>query len=105
MRMIDFELYFKNDWSNIEIEGVIAIIKNYAYEEGDIYGDENSHVYTSSSSYAMLGYQDLNIAHDDFDENLVIDHVAITTNNALILVCEDENEKRIYIELEPKDFV
>lgn len=103
MREVNFEVNFKRDWSNIEVEGVIAIIKNYAYSEGDVFGDTDSWSYTSSSSYAMMGYQDLNFASDDYGV-LEVDHVAITTNDMLILVCEDDDENRILIELEPSDF-
>ena len=103
MREINFEVEFKRDWSHIEIEGVIAIIKNYSYSEGDIFGDTDSSVYTSSTSYAMLGYQDLNFASDDYG-TLEIDHVAITTNDMLILVCEDEDGNHILFQLEPSDF-
>lgn len=103
MREVNFEVSFKRDWSNIEVEGVIAIIKNFAYNTGDIHGDDESWSYTSSSSYAMMGYQDLNLEHDEYG-SLVIDHVAITTGNNLILVCEDDDENQILIELEPSDF-
>lgn len=103
MRKIDFTVNFKKDWSNIELEGVIAIIKNYSYTEGDIFGDYDSHVYSSSSSYALLGYTGLNISFEDIEAE--IDHVAIDTNNALILVCLDENENEVLIELEAKDFI
>ena len=103
MREVNFEVNFKRDMSNIEIEGVIAIIKNYEHNTGDIWGDSDSWSYTSSSSYAMLGYQDLRLEHDEY-ETLTIDHVAITTGNNLILVCEDEDENRFLFELEPSDF-
>lgn len=103
MREVNFEVEFKREWSNIEIEGVVAIIKNYIYNTGDIWGDSDSYAYTSSSSYAMLGYQDLRFEHDEYC-TLEISHVAITTNNMLIMVCEDENEDRYMFELEPSDF-
>lgn len=103
MREIDFKVEFKSGWSNIEIEGVIAIIKNYVYTTGDIWGDYDSYAYTSSSSYALLGYQDLRFEHDEYC-TLEIDHVAITTNDMLILVCEDEEGNQHMFELEPSDF-
>lgn len=103
MREVNFEVNFKKGWSNIEIEGVMAIIKNYSFNEGDIWGDTDSWTYTSSSSYAMLGYQDLNLASDEYGV-LTIDHIGITENDMLILVCEDEDENRFLFELEPSDF-
>ena len=103
MREVNFEVDFKRDWSNIEIEGVNAIIKNYEESTGDIWGDSDSWSYTSSSSYALLGYQDLRLEHDEYT-TLEIDHVAITTGNNLIPVCDDEDGNRILIELQPSDF-
>ena len=103
MRMVTFEVEFKRNWSNIEIEGVMAIIKNYADETGDIFGDTDSWGYNSESPYAMLWYQDLNLM-DEYHGTLEISHIGITTNDMLILICQDDDENNILFELEPSDF-
>ena|SRR5690554_2941289 len=107
MRKINFELNFKKDMSNIEIEGVIAIVCNYKYQNGDLYGydiDSGDFYYTSSSSYAMLSIDFLTYVDDETDTHLTVSHFAITESDMLIMVCHDDYENYYYFEIEPKDF-
>src|SRR5690554_3851263 len=107
MRKINFELNFKKDMTNIEIEGVIAIVKNYKYNNGDLYGydvDSGDFIYTSSSSYAMLGIDGLTYVDEESDTHLTVSHFGITENNMLIMVCHDDYENYFYYEIEAKDF-
>lgn len=100
MRKVNFEIEFKKDMSNIEIEGVIAIVKNlYDYS---INGDD--FVYTSSSSCAMLSIDGLTYLDDELDTHLTVSHFAISENDMLIMVCHDDDENYYYYEIEPKDF-
>lgn len=107
MRKINFEIEFKKDMSNIEIEGVIAIVKNYKYNNGELYGydiDSGDFIYTSSSSYAMLSVDGLTYLDDELDTHLTVSHFAISENDMLIMVCHDDDENYYYYEIEPKDF-
>lgn len=105
MRKVDFNPDFKQDMSNIEIEGVETIIKNFKYENGEMSGDsEIQFAYTSSSSYATHNIMSPLYFTDDEEIEYTVDHVGITKNDMLILVCEDDDEETHYFEIEPKDF-
>lgn len=105
MRKLDFIPTLKKDMSHIEIEGVEQIFRNVKYRDGLMYGNDLEFFYTSSSSYALIGVDGGVYLYDDEQEvDLEVDHLAITENNLLIVVCDDEDENRVYFEIEPQDF-
>lgn len=103
MRKLDFVPTFKKEMSNIEIEGVEAIVKNYKFETAELMGSEVEFAYTSSSGYATHNIMST-LTYNDEGTLLEINHIGITENNMLILVCSDENENEDFFEIEPKDF-
>lgn len=107
MRKINFELNFKKNMSNIEIAGICAIVENYKYHNGDLYGydiENGDFYYTSSSSYAMLNIDKLTYIDDETDTHLQVSHFAITENDTLIMVCHDDYENYFYYEIEQSEF-
>lgn len=115
MRECNFDLKFKADLSNIEIEGVTAIAVHFiASNNGELFCefiDKDDFIYTSSSQYAMLSINDELIlsvpsyfGNDIEKDELEVSHFAITVNNMLIMVCYDDDENYYYFEIEPSDF-
>ena len=107
MRKLNFVPTFKEEMSNIEIEGVEAIVKKFKYENGDLHGGDVEFAYTSSSGYATHNIMSplYVIGEDEHDEEeYEVNYVGITKNDMLILVCSDANEENHYFEIEPKNF-
>ena len=105
MRKIDFEPTFKKEMSNIEIEGIESIAKRLNYDDCGVIGNDWQFAYTSSGDHAMHNNMgEMRIEDLDSDNILDIGYFAITENDMLIMVCEDMDENRIYIEVEPNDF-
>lgn len=105
MRKLDFQPTFKAEMSNIEIEGVEAIVKNFKYEnDGELHGDDVEFAYTSSSEYATHNIMSPLFVTDEEENEFEVSHASITQNNMLILVCSDEDENQHFFEIEPSDF-
>lgn len=103
MRKVDFVPTFKKEMSNIEIAGAEAIVKNYKFETAELMGNDVEFAYTSSSDYATHNIMS-SLEYNDEGILLEVNHVGITENNMLILVCSDEDENEHLFEIEPKDF-
>lgn len=107
MRYLDFKPNFKLDMSNIEIQGIENILdklgETYDFLEG-MYSDDYGLIYSSTSSYAMLGVNEKIGFGTDEREELLISHFAITENNMLVMVAEDKDENYYYYEIENTDF-
>lgn len=109
--MNDFKKVFKKEWSEYETLGVIQFIEKYFKEHkedfkivaGNFKAWESIDSilglpYTSSSSYAMLDAT-CNVDCRNTD-NLRLDHFALTENNILIAVYQDDNENEFYYRMD-----
>ena len=120
MRLVNFEVDFKKEWSGVEIEGAKDVIKKL---HSDIYLSIDSYMLSgnptpsgyTSAPYAMLGYDGLFLqggigweeSYYGFDW-FKINHIAITTDDKFILVGVDGDkvgvdDTQFLIELEPSD--
>jgi len=105
--MNDFKKVFKKELSNYEIDGIIKHITDYykehkedfiivagSYNRNESLEDVLGLPYISSSSYAMIDAT-CNVDCRNSD-GLRIDHFALTENNILIGVHQDDNENEFY---------
>lgn len=105
MRKIDFPPTFKKEMSNIEIEGVEAIVKNFKYEDGSLTGEDVDFSHDLSGHYNSHNIMSDLSLYDDEGNKYEVNHVGITErDDAVILVCEDREGNEHYFEIEPKDF-
>ena len=95
---------FKEELSNLEIAGIERIISTFDYDVTGLIPDLTLYelAYTSSSRYATYNVTAFySYEHEGYLYH--IDHFAVTTNNMLIMVCEDEDENKHYFEVETSD--
>lgn len=102
MKKIEFDIQFKKNLSDVEVIGIEAIVD--ILQEVHILNANTNGLglaYTSSSSYAMH-----NVCNGGTFKykGYKIHHFAITENDMLIMVCEDEEENYHYYKIENEDF-
>ena len=105
MKQLNDSVKFKKNLSKAEVERVAKGVKRLADVNGEIWGSYHMHEGVKTSSYAMVMYECLYISHEvDYDEvALTVNHVAITTDDAIVFVCNDEDGEQYMIELEADD--
>lgn len=112
MKKLNGAVEFKKELTSAEVEKITENINKFAYANADIWGWHYQPNCIEVSSYAMAMYTHgdktlhMSIEEGYEDVTYIVSHVAITTGNETVLVCNSEVDGgQAMFELEADDYL